>query len=137
MYEDLLAHPQEGSSGAVRIEPDQPSQIEQDITTVRELEQQLLRANSMSSPGDSPFIAKLRKDSQLIPSFDVPVIDETVELHRRVIQLANARLDRLDVIQPSSSTAQAPLVPIVLFSVKEYQALTRACVSSLLPFLDN
>ncbi|KAJ6554578.1 hypothetical protein B0H19DRAFT_995031 [Mycena capillaripes] len=131
MYEDLLAHPQEDPSGAVPTEPDKPSQIEEDITTVRQLEQQLLRVNNAVPLADSPFIAKLRKDSgQPMHSFDAPIVDETVELHRRVIQLANARLDRLAVIQPSSSTSQAPpLVPIALFSVKEYQALTRACVN--------
>ncbi|KAJ7270730.1 hypothetical protein B0H12DRAFT_1008768 [Mycena haematopus] len=52
-----------------------------------------------------------------------------MELHRRVLQLANAKLDRLNVLQLSASTPQTPLVPIVLFSIKEYEALTRACVN--------
>jgi hypothetical protein len=136
MYEDLLAHPNEDPSGAVPAEPNKPGQMDEDIATVRQLEQQLLHDLSKSAPTeDPPLVSKLRKESVLpLPRLDAPFVDEAVELHRRVIQFANKRLDRLDVLH---STSQAPLVPLILFSVKEYQALTRTCVSSFLPPVDN
>ncbi|KAJ7701571.1 hypothetical protein B0H17DRAFT_924496 [Mycena rosella] len=84
---------------------------------------------SGNSTPDTPFIAKLRRAAgQPLPHFDQPLVDETAALHRRVLQLANARLDRLDVLQRPSTSDQSP-IPIALFSKDEYQALTRACLN--------
>ncbi|KAJ6498181.1 hypothetical protein C8R47DRAFT_1212500 [Mycena vitilis] len=121
MYEDLLAHPKDDPSAVVPTEPDKR---DQDLATVLELEQRLLRINTVPPTQDSPLLHKLRKDPS--PSFDPPVVDETAQVHRRVIQLAHARLDRLDTM---GSTSQTPPVPIALFSMNEYDALTRTCVS--------
>lgn len=127
MYEDLLAHKPASAPPAVN----QQVQANTDIATVGRLEQQLLRMTSGSSAPESPFIAKLRRESgHSLPSFEDPVIDQTIVLHRRVIQLANARLDRLERMQPSSSTSEETPVPIPLFAIAEYQALTRACVDA-------
>ncbi|KAJ7452123.1 hypothetical protein B0H11DRAFT_2074384 [Mycena galericulata] len=126
LYEDLLAHPQEAPIAAVPTVDEQKAQADEDVATVRQLELQLVQLNARSVPQDTPFIAKLRKESgQPIPNFDAPVVGE---LHRRVLQLANARLDRLEVFQPSSSTSNSSPIPIILFSMKEYEALMRTCV---------
>ncbi|KAJ6463447.1 hypothetical protein C8R45DRAFT_1025746 [Mycena sanguinolenta] len=123
MYEDLLTHPEEIPDAT----PPMLDGIEEDMGIVRQIEQQLLRNLDERSPlEDSPLVTKLRS-GQPLPDLDPPLVDETMELHRRVLQLANARLDRLNVL-PSS--ASAPLVPIVLFSMNEYEALTRTCVNS-------
>ncbi|KAJ7163629.1 hypothetical protein C8R43DRAFT_919339 [Mycena crocata] len=127
MYEDLLAHPEETS--VVVDQP--PSNTEADMAIVRHLELQLLHVNVVHT--DTPLVAKLREESgQSSQRREAPVIDQTLPLHRRVIQLANARLERLDVLerlQPSSSTADPTPLPIALFSMEEYQTLTRTCVN--------
>ncbi|KAJ7756247.1 hypothetical protein B0H16DRAFT_1417252 [Mycena metata] len=122
MYADVLAHP-EADSVAVASTVPESAQTDQDLVTVRQLERHLLRLYN-GTLEDTPLVAKLRKESPV--KFSEPVVDETLELHRRVIQLANARLDRLDVLQ---TTSHPPLVPIVLFSVQEYEALTRSCIN--------
>ncbi|KAJ7456891.1 hypothetical protein FB451DRAFT_1275158 [Mycena latifolia] len=130
MYEDLLAH---HPADLVPAVADEPAQADKDISTVRELEQQLLGMKWDSSTPDTPFITKLRRESgQSFPTFDEPVVDKTAALHLRVLQLANARFDRLDALQrmqPSSSTSVPPPLPIPLFSMEEYRALSRACVN--------
>ncbi|KAF8192641.1 hypothetical protein K438DRAFT_1906805 [Mycena galopus ATCC 62051] len=130
MYEDLLAHPEPIPAAAPTV-LDKLSQVDEDIGTVRQIEQQLLHdLNERPQAEDSPLILKLRENSgQPLPAVDRPVFDETTELHHRVLQLANARLDRLDVLRLSPSTSQTPLAPIILFSVHEYEALTRTCVN--------
>ncbi|KAJ7146104.1 hypothetical protein C8R44DRAFT_863912 [Mycena epipterygia] len=128
MYEDLLAHPQEEPSTGVPTVAEKLAQADQDVATVRQLEQQLMRLTTRGSIPDTPFIARLRKESgQPSPGLDPPVTDAT-ELHRRVLQLAHARLDRLDVLQPASSSRQTS-IPIMIFSLDDYQALTRTCVN--------
>ncbi|KAJ6578876.1 hypothetical protein DFH09DRAFT_1361225 [Mycena vulgaris] len=125
MYEDLLAHPQEETPTVV----ENLAQADQDIATVRQLEQQLLHT-AFSPTSVTPLVAKLRNRPS--PALDTPVVDKTAALHRRVLQLANARLDRLDVVQrmePSSSTSPQTVLPIPLFSMDEYQALARTCVN--------
>ncbi|KAF7326654.1 hypothetical protein MVEN_02602500 [Mycena venus] len=128
MYEDLLAHPKE-HPGATPTVADKLGQADEDIATVRQLERQLLHHLREREPTqDPPLIAKLRqKSGHPLPAFDTPAVDDTVELHRRVLQLANTRFDRLDVLR-HSSTSQEPLIPLALFSVREYEALTRTCV---------
>ncbi|KAJ7353340.1 hypothetical protein DFH08DRAFT_739179, partial [Mycena albidolilacea] len=127
MYEDILAHPKEISVTPPTV-PDKLGQVDEDIEIVRQVEQRLLRDFKERSPTeDSSFIAKLRKTTGP-PIFEPAVIDDTLDLHHRVLRLAKARVDRLDVVQSSLATSRAPLVPIMLFSVKEYEALTRTCV---------
>ncbi|KAF7373557.1 hypothetical protein MSAN_00566100 [Mycena sanguinolenta] len=122
MYEDLLTHSEEIPDATSPV-----LQVEEDMGIVRQIEQQLLHDLDERSPAEnSPLVTKLRS-GQPLPAVDTPIVDETMELHRRVLQLANARLDRLSVLQPSASV---PLVPIVLFSMNEYEALTRVCVNS-------
>ncbi|KAJ7160978.1 hypothetical protein C8R46DRAFT_357307 [Mycena filopes] len=126
MYEDVLAHPQKTSAAVSPVPEPEPAQVDQDLATVRRLEQQLLHLNN-DTLEDAPLIAKLRRETHApSTSFDQPAAGE---LHHRVLRLANARLDRLDVLQPSSSTAPPPLVPILLFSIQEYEALTRTCIN--------
>ncbi|KAK7055421.1 hypothetical protein R3P38DRAFT_2600354 [Favolaschia claudopus] len=126
MYEDVLAH-QAQDTGTISTAPDKANRVEEDLATVRQVERQLVndlhRRISLSTE-ESPLIAKLRKFSP--PALNAPVFDESVELHRRVLELANASLDRLEVVQPS--TSQKPTVPIALFSLREYEALTRHCM---------
>jgi hypothetical protein len=130
MYEDILAHPKEISATPPTV-PDKLGQVDEDIGIVRQVEQRLLRDFKERSPTeDSSFIAKLRKTTGP-PIFEPAVIDDTLDLHHRVLRLAKARVDRLDVVQSSLATSRAPLVPIMLFSVKEYEALTRTCVCLL------
>ncbi|KAJ6630104.1 hypothetical protein B0H10DRAFT_2208233 [Mycena sp. CBHHK59/15] len=133
MYEDLLAFPPEDLVPTVDTAAEERAQTDRDLETVRELEQKLRTVDSGGTTRDSPLVAKLRGDlSHPVPSFDVPVVDERAEVHRRVLQLANARIDRVDVLhrlQPSPSTFEPSPFPIVLFSMQEYEALARACVS--------
>ncbi|KAJ7619261.1 hypothetical protein FB45DRAFT_799603, partial [Roridomyces roridus] len=121
MYEDLLAHPQQEQPT-----PTLPaSNPEADLVTLHRLEQELLQISSEPEVFyDTPLVSRLRAKSATAatPTSDTPLVGE---LHHRVLKLANARLDRLESLQPSSSTSS---VPIVLFSLHEYEALTRTCI---------
>ncbi|KAJ7222330.1 hypothetical protein GGX14DRAFT_532254 [Mycena pura] len=135
MYADLLAHPEETSSSAVPPVDNDQAQEDVDIAIVRNLEQQLLHVDTSGTVKHSPLLQRLRRHTAQplpFPFVHAPLVDETQELHCRVLQLANARLDRLQVLkqtEPSSSTSQETLVPTPLFSLEQYQALTRTCVN--------
>ncbi|KAJ7054742.1 hypothetical protein C8F01DRAFT_1162743 [Mycena amicta] len=117
MYEDLLAHPEEAAASV----PELQAPREPDYVVVRRLEKQLIVPDTSSVPSrHSPLLEKLKGDTS--PTFEPPKVDAKLELHRRVLQLAHAKLQFLGILSSSTS------VPIPLFTIEEYKALTRLCI---------
>jgi hypothetical protein len=128
MYEDLLALPPEEPGRTLEPVAEKLGQPYEDIILVRDIEQKLVALNAVGAVRETPLVAKLRKESPL-PALDVPVMDDTVQLHWRVIRLAAARLDRINQL---SSMSEGSPIPIAFFTLAEYEALTRHCVSYIL-----
>ncbi|KAJ7270934.1 hypothetical protein C8J57DRAFT_294530 [Mycena rebaudengoi] len=124
MYEDLLALPPEEPGRTLEPVAEKLGQPYEDIILVRDIEQKLVALNAVGAVRETPLVAKLRKESPL-PALDVPVMDDTVQLHWRVIRLAAARLDRINQL---SSMSEGSPIPIAFFTLAEYEALTRHCI---------
>ncbi|KAF7307820.1 hypothetical protein MKEN_01142100 [Mycena kentingensis (nom. inval.)] len=120
LYEDLLSNPDAKPVVPAILQPDNQHAL--DLVVVQRLEQQLVQIQPNNAVvRRSPLLQKLMLD--LSPAAEPEQVDPSLELHHRVLKLADGRLQRLGLI-PSSSTS----VPIPLFALEDYKALTRFCL---------
>ncbi|KAF7297320.1 hypothetical protein MIND_00965300 [Mycena indigotica] len=117
LYEDLLAN----SEPSAPL-PELQAPKESTRAIVARLEEQLmLPVTTTIASRHSALLERLAERGS--PALEAFKIDPGMELHRRVLQLADAKLQLLGVL-PSSSTT----VAIPLFTTDEYSALTRLCI---------
>ncbi|KAF7321081.1 hypothetical protein HMN09_00195500 [Mycena chlorophos] len=118
MYEELLAHNEPVAVPAPGLEA--PRESARSI--VLRMEEQLAAPETVAATAPhSPLIEKLRRSTPA--TVQQPHAGSEAELHRRVLEMANTKLQLMGVL-PSSSTA----VGVPLFTMEEYKALTRLCI---------